>query len=186
MPSRWPLFSNLWLKLVPSVSPPIEPRTGAERRAGQLRESPVARHISHGTAALTPNHLAFENLGNLRSAHLLGARVIDSDGNFIGNRHRRAAGGPDYPVRDNGLRAQGEKFMPWWEEEFMETEYKMDVFPKALVAAIFFRSLSVHQIIFSPVGSVPEDCPANSWSVLGKVRFSKVSCLVCLLYKATI
>ncbi len=172
MPRRKWSFSNVWLKLVPSLSPPSEPRAGAERRAEQLRESPVARHICHGTAAITPNHVAFEHLGNLRSARLLGARVIDSEGNFIGNRHRRAAGGPDYPARDNGLREQGEKFMPWWEQEFMETEYKMDVFPKALVAAIFFMSLSVHQIIFSPVGSVPEDCPANSWSVLGKVIIS--------------
>lgn len=176
MHSRWPTFADLWLKLFPSVSP-SEPRAGAARRSDQFRESPVARHICQDTAAITHNHVAFEHLSNLQNARLLGARVIDSEGNFIGNRHRRAAGGPDDTSRDNGLRAQGEKFMPWWEQEFMETEYRMDVFPKALVAASFLMCLSVHGIIFSPVGSVPEDCPANSWSVLGHVRFATVSCL---------
>ena len=168
------MFANLWLKLFQSVSP-SEPRAGAARRSDQFRESPVARHICQDTAAITHNHVAFEHLSNLQSARLLGARVIDSEGNFIGNGHRRAAGGPDDTSRNNGLRAQGEKFMPWWEEEFMETEYKMDMFPKGIVAAVFLIIVPSLGIIWAPVGSLPEDCPAHSWSVQGKVRFSIVS-----------
>ena len=165
----WPPFSNLRLKLVPSASP-SEACAGAVRRAES--ESPVARHISQDTGDFTCNHFAFNHLGNLRSAHLLGARVIDSEGNFIGNRHRLAAGGP---ARGHVIHTQGETFMPWWEKEFLETEYKMDMFPKGIVAAVFLIIVPSLGIIWAPVGSLPEDCPAHSWSVQGKVRFSIVS-----------
>ena len=74
-------FSNLRLKLVPSLEEQLEACAGAARRAES--ESPVARHISQGTGDITCNHIAFNHLGNLRSANLLGARIIDSEGNFI-------------------------------------------------------------------------------------------------------
>ncbi len=174
-------FSNLRLKLVPSLEEQLEACAGAARRAES--ESPVARHISQGTGDITCNHVAFNHLGKLRSIHLLGARVIDREGNFIGKRHRLEAEGP---ARDQVIRAQREKFMPWWEEEFLETEYKMDMFPRGIVAAIFLIIVPSLGIIFAPVGSLPEDCPAHPWSVQGKVRFSKVSAPACLLYRATI
>ena len=151
---------------------------GAARRAES--ESPVARHISQGTGDITCNHIAFNHLGNLRSANLLGARIIDSEGNFIGNRHRPEAGGPAWD------HAQREKFLPWWKEEFLETEYKMDVFPRGIVGAIFLIVVPSLGIFFAPVGSLPEDCPAHSWAMQGTVRFSKVSAPACLLYRATL
>ena len=132
-----------------------------------LRESAVARHIFRDSAAITPSHIAFEHLSNLRGTHCLGARAIDKDGNFLGSRHRLGAAGP---ARGHEPRAHGEKFMPWWEDEFLETEYKMDVFPKWLLGAGLFIFLPTLSMIWTPVGSLPEDCPADSWSAKGKVH----------------
>jgi hypothetical protein len=67
-------------------------RSGSEASLSTNLKGPPS--ISQHSAAVTPKHVAFDHLSNMRDSLFPGARTIDRDGNFVGSRHRLEVGGP--------------------------------------------------------------------------------------------
>ena len=84
------------------------------------------------------------------------------DGNFVG---RTKQVGTKKPKPANDKTTMGylrELFRPEWEQEFLELEYRYDVFPKWLTYAFFIGAQASLSWTWGELGSQPEHCPINS------------------------
>ena len=130
----------------------------------KLLKSEISPHIHGDIASLTPSHMAFEHLRNMRGT--LGTNVIDRQGNFA--RTLAPLQGPADAKDKNAahqLGAQQSKdtdFMPWWEEEYRAVEWRPDFFTKWLMCASIISIQAYVSIINEKQGSLLEHCPVRS------------------------
>ena len=60
-------------------------------------------------------------------------------------------------------KSPSQNFRPEWEDEFLEMEFKMDMFGRVLPLLVVVIGVFSFLHALTKVGSQPEDCPANSW-----------------------
>ena len=123
---------------------------------GELTTAASAAHITKDTCALTPAHVGYKYLRNTD------IRAVDADGNFAGASYDQQEN--DVEQDDSGrevdlnLGKVSQDFLPQWEEEFLESEYQVQVFPRLLLwVSAAVSTVSVFALI-APPGSQPEDC----------------------------
>ena len=139
-----------------------------EHAHAQSFESAASPHIHRSKGSINSNHIAYEYLHATRDRDI-GIRAIDDDGNFV----KRSDTSPWRSDPANKQRAKRstlhlgdgdeDTFAPWWEQEFLEMEYRFDVFAKWLSYAFFIGLQASISWIMAPLGSMPEHCPVNSW-----------------------
>ena len=122
---------------------------------GELTTAASAAHITKDTCALTPAHVGYKYLRNTD------IRAVDADGNFAGASYDQQEN--DVEQDDSGSEVdlnlgKVSQFLPQWEEEFLESEYQVEVFPRLLLWV--FAAVSIVSVfgLIAPAGSQPEDC----------------------------
>jgi hypothetical protein len=123
---------------------------------GELTTAASAAHITKDTYVLTPAHVGYKYLRNTD------IRAVDADGNFTGASYDQQEN--DVEQDDSGSEVHlnpgkvSQDFLPQWEEEFLESEYQVEVFPRLLLWV--FAAVSIVSVfgLIAPAGSQPEDC----------------------------
>ena len=148
--------------------PPGVGRAAKAPPANCLKQSCSEAHIN-ARGGITSGHAAFHYL-----QHNTLSPSIDRRGNFVwkanaalsrGSAARIAAAhGPRWAGKS--WKGQAE-FFPEWEDEFIGIQYQMDTFHKWMGLSSWAIVLTCIGTVLAPLGSMPEDCPFDSWSSRG-------------------